>query len=111
MVRMLESSQLSVERLKSKLEKQQLQRLSEREEELRSATFTVCHFSNFCFSLLQLNPATLTLTFATRLPTCQVCVCAGGCPAAGRQGCGDRGGAGEGEEEEQDGDGDTQVDN
>ena len=35
MVRMLESSQLSVERLKSKLEKQQLQRLSEREEELR----------------------------------------------------------------------------
>ena len=38
-VRMLESSQLSVERLKSKLEKQQLQRLSEREEELRSATF------------------------------------------------------------------------
>ena len=43
--------------------------------------------------------------------TCQVCVCAGGCPAAGCQGCGDRGGAGEGEEEEQDGDGDTQVDN
>ena len=43
--------------------------------------------------------------------TCQVCVCAGGCPAAGRQGCGDRGGAGEGEEEEQDGDGDTQVEN
>ena len=38
-----------------------------------------------------------------------MCVCAGGCPAAGRQGCGDRGGAGEGEEEEQDGDGDTQV--
>ena len=47
----------------------------------------------------------------TRLPTCQVCVCAGGCPAAGRQGCGDRGGAGEGAEEEQDGDGDPQVDN
>ena len=41
MVRMLESSQLSVERLKSKLEKQQLQRLSEREEELRLDTFTV----------------------------------------------------------------------
>ena len=38
-----------------------------------------------------------------------MCVCSGGCPAAGRQGCGDRGGAGEGEEEEQDGDGDPQV--
>ena len=49
MVRMLESSQLSVERLKSKLEKQQLQRLSEREEELRSATFT--KVLTLCFSL------------------------------------------------------------
>ena len=48
MVRMLESSQLSVERLKSKLEKQQLQRLSEREEELRSDTFTA--FLTLCFS-------------------------------------------------------------
>ena len=48
MVRMLESSQLSVERLKSKLEKQQLQRLSEREEELRSATFAI--FLTLCFS-------------------------------------------------------------
>ena len=51
MVRMLESSQLSVERLKSKLEKQQLQRLSEREEELRSATFTI--FLTLCFSNFQ----------------------------------------------------------
>ena len=51
----------------------------------------------------------MTLTFVTRMPTCQVCVCAGGSPAAGRQGRGDRGGAGEGEEEEQDGDGDPQV--
>ena len=32
---MLDSSQLSVERMKTKLEKQQLQRLAEKEEELR----------------------------------------------------------------------------